>query len=312
MGYSERAKSGEERTRAVVRALWAVLFANLAVSAIKLAYGAASGSLAMSADGFHSLFDGASNVFGLVGVYLARRPADATHPYGHGKLEVIASAGIAGLLLLAGWSVGSSALERLSGGGGTVRADAGSFAVMVIALAVSLFVTLWERARGRRLGSEILLADAAHTGSDVLVSAGVIVGLIAVRLGVPMADPVIALAVAAVILRTAWVVFRRAGDTFADRARIPADEICDIVCAVPGVLGCHDVRTRGSSSEVYVDLHVQVDPGETLAKAHDIAETVERSLYATLESVADVIVHIEPLDEYQADKSASQDGARLA
>jgi cation diffusion facilitator family transporter len=293
----------------VRRVLVGVLLLNVLVAVAKLAYGYFSASVAMVADGFHSLFDGASNLIGLVGVGLAAKPADRTHPYGHGKYETWASIGIGLLLALTAWNVAREAVFGLFEGGAGPRVDAGSFAVMLGTLAVNLGVTAYERRIGRRLGSEILIADASHTGSDVLVSLGVVGGLLAVRLGYPLADPIIALVVAGIIARTAWSVFRRAERTFSDAARIAPDRIADACVAVDGVLGCHDVRTRGSLSEVYVDMHVQVDPGLSLEAAHDIAEEVERRVCEAFEQVKDVIVHIEPLDAYQADKTVDQMGA---
>lgn len=306
MGYSAERADAARRLGFASRVLVGVLVLNLVVAAAKMIYGASSGAVSMVADGFHSLFDGASNVVGLVGLWVARRPADRTHPYGHGKYETWASVAIGGLLAVAAWSVGKSALIRLMSGGQAARVDAGSFVVMGVTLAINVGVTLYERRAGQRLNSEVLLADASHTASDVLVSMSVVAGLVAVRMGLAFADPLIALGVSGMILRAAWLVFRRAERTFSDRARIPEQDVCDLVCAIPGVLGCHDVRTRGSLSEVYVDLHVQVDPSLSLMRAHEVAESVERAIVAGFPGVMDAIVHVEPMDMYQADKTAEQ------
>ncbi|MDZ4063811.1 MAG: cation transporter dimerization domain-containing protein, partial [Coriobacteriia bacterium] len=131
-------------------------------------------------------------------------------------------------------------------------------------------------------------------------------GLIAVRLGFPIADPIIALGVSVAIAYTAWAVFRQANETLSDSARIDPGEICRAARRTEGVLGCHSVRTRGSESEVYVDLHVQVDPASTVEEGHAVAEEVERAVCAVFPSVVDVIAHLEPLDEYQASKTAEE------
>lgn len=306
MGTSSRAAR-------IRRVLWSILALNLAVAFAKLGWGLYSGSVAMQADGYHSLFDGTSNVVGLVGMYLAGRPADREHPYGHGKFETYASAAIGAMLALAAYSLGSSALkELLSSEASAPRVDAVSFAVMLGTLIVNIAITTWERRVGRALGSEILVADASHTGSDVLVSVGVIVGLVAVRSGYPAADPVIALLVAFVIALTAWRVFRQAGETFSDAARIDPAAICEAVRSVPGALGCHHVRTRGSASEVYVDLHVQVDSSLTVEAGHAIAERVERVICDVFDTVVDVVAHLEPFDDYQRSKTAEEIDAGLA
>lgn len=311
MGYrrpdDERSST---RIHDIRRVLWAILALNVGVALAKLFWGLASGSAAMQADGFHSLFDGASNIVGLVGMGLASRPADRDHPYGHGKYETYASAAIGGMLVFAAYRVGSSAIAQLSGDS-VAQVSATSFVIMVGTLAVNIFITTWERRVGRRLNSEILIADASHTGSDILVSVGVIVSLVLVRLGFAKADPIVALLVAGAIVYTAWGVFKQAGTTLSDTARIPPEQVCEVVKSAPGVLGCHHVRTRGSEAEVYVDLHVQVDETRTVADGHRIAEEVERLIVERFPTVVDAIVHLEPYDQYQVEKTAEEIDAGL-
>lgn len=309
MGYSRGASTGDNaRIRRIRMVLWVILGLNLAVAAAKYFYGVFSGSISMQADGFHSLFDGTSNVIGLIGLAVAIRPPDRDHPYGHAKYETYAAAVIGAMLLIAAWKVGSVAVARLTGGGETPRVDAGSFTVMAVTLLVNIGVAAWERRMGKQLRSELLIADASHTGSDILVSIGVLVGLVAVRLGWPLADPVLALLVAAAIVWTAIQVLRQADLALSDTARLSTLEVCAAALAVPGVLGCHSIRTRGTAADVLVDLHIQVDPASTVAVGHLIAEAVERALSARFPEVADVLAHLEPYDEYQARKTAAEHG----
>jgi len=312
MGYSRPNDSGEtaDRIRGIRRVLWIILFLNLGVAVAKLVWGFVTHSAAMQADGFHSLFDGTSNVVGLIGMSLASRPADRDHPYGHGKYETYASAVIAGMLALAAYRVGSSAVEALTGGGAHARVDVMSFVVMIGTLAVNIVITTWERRVGKRLGSEILVADASHTGSDILVSLGVIVSLVLVKLGFAAADGIVALFVAGAIIHTAWGVLKHVSATLSDAWRIPPAEICDAVLGVAGVLGAHHVRTRGSEASVYVDLHIQVDASRTVEDGHRIAEEVERTIGERFPQVADVIAHLEPFDEYQAEKTRREQDER--
>ncbi len=314
MGYRRPADDPALAGRAasIRRVLWIILFLNLAVAVAKLAWGTVTHSAAMQADGFHSLFDGASNVVGLVGMSMAARPVDRDHPYGHGKYETYASAAIAGMLVFAAYRVGSSAIAQLTGTGQPTTVDSTSFAIMLVTLCVNVFITTWERRVGHKLNSSILVADASHTASDILVSLGVVVSLVLVKLGFQQADPIVALLVAGAIVYTAWGVFRHASATFSDSARIEPQEICDVVLQSPGVLGCHSIRTRGSEAEVYVDLHVQVDETRTVADGHRIAEDVERRVAERFEQVVDVIVHLEPYDEYQAAKTVEEIDAGLA
>jgi len=271
-----------------------VLFLNVAVATAKLVYGLISHSAAMEADGFHSMFDGASNVIGLMGMWFASRPADAEHPYGHAKYETFAAALIGVLLVFAGYTVGKGAIDSLFGQGVPTDVTAVSFVVMLGTLAVNISVTTWERRAGRRLGSEVLVADASHTLSDVVVSLGVIASLVIVKLGWEQADGIVALLVAVIILRTAWGILRGVTHTLGDAARLPADDLAAVACSVPGVAGCHAVRTRGPEAHVYVDLHVQVALGTTIEEGHAIAHEVEAALRAAYGQVTDVIVHVEP------------------
>lgn len=311
MGYTKPADSasGAKRIADIRRMLWIILFLNVAVAAAKLAWGTVIGSTAMQADGFHSFFDGASNVVGLVGMGFAGRPADEDHPYGHGKYETYSSAIIGAMLLFAAYRIGSAAFTALTTNAPPPNVDWMSFAVMILTLVVNLGVTFWERRVGHRLGSSILVADASHTGSDALVSIGVIASLVLVQLGFPKADPIVALLVTVAIVYTAWGVFRQASATLSDSRRIAAEDICAVAVAVPGVLGCHHIRTRGSEAEVYVDLHIQVDPQFTVAQGHEIAEAVERTLAEQYAQVVDVIAHLEPYDEYQQAKTAEESRA---
>lgn len=308
MGYRPvaRGSTATIRVARIRRVLIITLALNLVVATAKIGWGYVAGSIAMVADGLHSLFDSASNVVGLVAVGLAARPADRDHPYGHAKYETYASAAIGAMLAFAAYTVGSAAVDRLFVGGPTPRVDAFTFAVMLATLTVNLGVTAYERTVGTRLGSEILVADASHTLSDAMVSIGVIVSLIAVRAGYPAADPLIALAVAAVIARTAVSVFRQATVTLSDTARIEPARIATVVRAVPGVLGCHHIRTRGTNAEVYVDLHIQVDPSLTIDAGHEVAEAVEREICRAFSQVVDVVAHLEPFDAYQAGKTARE------
>lgn len=307
MGYGESRHAAVERVRAVRRVLWWVLALNLLVAGAKLTYGLLIDSVSITADGFHSLFDGTSNVIGLLGLGLAARPADRGHPYGHTKYETFASAAIGALLLLAAWRVGSASLERLFDPGAGPAVDAISFAIMLVTLGVNLTVTIMERRAARKLGSQILAADASHTASDVMVTIGVIVGLVAVRLGYPIADPILGMVVSVFIVVAGFRVLGQAGSALADTAQVDPGEIGTVALGVPGVLGVHDVRSRGTGTDVYVDLHVQVASDITVGEGHEIVENVERAICEALESVTDVIAHLEPMDAYQRGKTVAQE-----
>jgi cation diffusion facilitator family transporter len=285
----------KERVRAIRRVLWVVLGLNVVVALAKLLYGLSSHSAAMQADGISSLFDGVSNVVALVGMSFAARPADRGHPYGHGKFETFTAAIIAVMLGIACYGVARGAVASLRGQETTVVTVA-SFVIMLGTLAVNIGVTTWEAREGRRLGSEVLTADSRHTLSDVMVSIGVIISLILVRLGFEKADGIVALLVAVVIAYTALTILRGVGRTLGDAARLPEEDLAGVALGVEGVAGCHSVRTRGSQSQVTADLHLLVAPNTTVEKGHQIAHDVEAALRTTYPQLVDVVVHVEPAE----------------
>lgn len=288
--------STRERERGIRFVLIVVLVLNLAVALAKIGFGFVSGSLAMAADGFHSLLDAMANVVALVGIAVASRPPDPNHAYGHHRYETLTSLGIAGLMLLALFSLVQGAWSRLQSGN-VPDISTLSFVVMGVTLTINVGVTLWERREARRLSSTLLMADARQTTSDIFVSISVVASLIAVELGFGWADAGITLAIAVAIAWGAWTIVRDASLVLTDAVVAEADEIAEAVRSVPGVRGTHNIRTRGSDGYVWVDLHVQVDPGMPVADAHDIASEVARRVEDEIGDPADVTVHIEPADE---------------
>jgi cation diffusion facilitator family transporter len=290
------AHSGQvkDRVRAIRLVLWIVLVLNVAVALAKLLYGLFSKSAAMQADGISSMFDGVSNVVALIGMSFAARPADRGHPYGHAKFETFTAAVIAMMLGIACYSVARGAIGSLRGHEVT-NVTIVSFAIMVATLAVNIGVTTWEARAGRRLGSEVLTADSRHTLSDVAVSIGVIISLILTKVGVAKADGVVALLVAVIIAYTAFGIIRRVARTLGDAARLPQDDVASMCMTIPGVAGCHSIRTRGSETEVTADLHILVAPETTVLQGHAIAHQVETALRASYQHLTDVVVHVEPV-----------------
>lgn len=273
--------------------LWIVLWLNLGVAAAKLVYGLLTKSVSMQADGIHSSFDGLSNVMGLIGLWAAASPPDATHPYGHKKYETFAAAGIG--LMLFGTCLYILRNSYLHWREGVVpEVTAVSFAIMLGTMAVNWGVMTWERRRGEALQSEILVADSHHTASDILSSLSVLVGLAAVSLGYPLLDPIAGLVIAGFIGHTGVLVLREASQSLSDKARIAAEAVQQVALTVEGVRCCNEIRTRGLARHVFMDLCIHVDPAMTIGQAHTVAHRVEDKLKHTFPGVAEVIVHVEP------------------
>jgi cation diffusion facilitator family transporter len=280
---------------AVRRALLAIFIANVAVAALKGIYGLYTGSISMTTDGLHSFFDSASNIIGLVGIYVASRPPDKQYPYGHGKFETFASIGIAVLLFTTCFQVIEASISRFLNPLVPEVTNL-SFAIMLGTLALNIGVSLYEYALGKKLGSSILVADSMHTRSDIYASLGVILGLATVRLGYPIADPLIALLITGIIVHTGVEIIRDSSKVLLDKAFIDEDVIKRIAESVEGVCSCHRIRTRGQPGMIYIDLHIGVDSSLSIGRAHDIAVAVEEKIAMALPGSEDVVVHLEPRD----------------
>jgi cation diffusion facilitator family transporter len=282
-----------DRYPAVSRVLVHVFILNLFVALAKIALGAVSGAVSVLSDGFHSLTDSGSNIVALAGVRIASQPPDREHPYGHRKFETMASLGILVFLLVVLVEVLWSALERLQSPAAPTI-DALSFAVMGTTLAINVGVVWYERRAGRRLASEVLIADSHHTQSDILTSITVILALAGVRLGYPILDPIAAVVVAVFIGVACWEIFHDTTRILADRIVIAADDICRVVESVPQVMGCHQIRSRGSADHVFVDLHIWMDPSMRLDEAHRVSHVVKDGIMSTYPQIKDAVIHIEP------------------
>ncbi len=283
-----------QAARRVSRVLWVTLGLNVIVAASKIAYGHATGVLSIRADGFHSLTDSVNNLVGLMGVYFASRPADAGHPYGHAKFEVLA-AGVVGLSLLGmAYDVLTSAAGRLFGHAQAPHLDALAFVVLAGTLGINLLVARYERRQAELLGSPFLASDAAHTSSDVLVTLGVIVTVGLVNAGFAVLDSVMALAIAGFIAWAGVQVLRQNLRYLADAAALEPEAVHAIVLQVAGVASAHKIRTRGAPGDIHVDLHVQVARHLDVVEAHRVTHWVIDAIKARLPGVTDVVVHTEP------------------
>jgi cation diffusion facilitator family transporter len=281
------------RSRSISAVLARVLVLNLVVAVSKILLGLATSAVSVLSDGFHSLTDTASNIVALVGVRLSSQPPDEDHPYGHRKFETLASVGILIFLILVLFEILSAAFDRF-GTGGSPTVGAISFAVMGATFLINLGVVVYERRAGHRLSSEILLADAHHTMSDLMTSATVIVALVGVRFGVNWLDPVAAIIVAVFIGKACLEIFRDTAYVLGDRIVIPEDDIRAVVASVSEVQGCHHIRTRGAADFVFLDLHVWLDPDMRLEEAHRLSHVVKDRLMSRFPQIKDAIIHIEP------------------
>jgi len=273
------------------RVLIATMVLNFVAMAVKLAAGILTGSLSVVADGLDSLFDGLSNVVGLVGLYIASKPPDAEHPYGHRKFETLAALSIAFLLFLTCLQLLEAAWDRL-GSRSFPQVNLWTVVAMLASMLIQAGTSIYELRQGQRLESELLIADAYHTRASILVSFSVLGGLGLVLLGYPQADAVLAAFVGLVIAKIGVDVLRETLPVLVDRAAVDPYQIAAVAEEVEGVTSLHRVRSRGATGSAAVDLHIRVPVEKTLQEANSIADEVRRRLLA-LKGVTDVTVHLE-------------------
>ncbi len=276
------------------RVLVGTLVLNVLVAILKLVYGTLTHTLALRADGFHSLTDGTSNVLGLVGVWWSVRPPDPKHPYGHERTEVLAASAVGASLILVAWDVVRGAVQRIGGEAAPPEPDWGSVVVLLLTLLINVGVTRYESKKGKELRSSFLESDAAHTRSDVLVTLGVLVALGGMAFGYLWLDWVAACVIGVFILVTGVRVLSRNLDYLMDAAQVDERQIHAIVCRVAGVAGAHKIRTRGSPGAIRVDLHIQIARHLNIVQAHEVTHWAIDAVKREVDGVRDVVVHTEP------------------
>lgn len=281
------------RLRKVRQVLLYTLFLNISVAAAKIVYGYSIDSISMVSDGFHSFFDGTSNIIGLIGIWIAAQPPDEDHPYGHRKFETLSTIAIAVLIFAAGAGILRETYLRINTAG-AINVTVLSFVVMAVTLSVNIWVMLYEARKGRELKSDFLLADSKHTKTDIYISLSVIISLIASKLGYPLMDMIAAVVIVIFIAKMGFEILRTATAVLTDAAWINPDEIIEIARSFKGVRECHGIRTRGTEDFINIDLHILVDPEQKIKDAHALAHSVEAAIKRTFPSIIDVVIHIEP------------------
>ena len=234
---------------------------NAAVALAKAAYGYMSGSLTLGTDSLHSILDASSNVLALFGLRWAAAPADARHPYGRQKIEILAALGIGVLIVVGLFEFGAAAVHSLIDRHPAPRVGVGGFAIVLATMAVNLFVARYERRKATELGSALLRADARHTQSDLYASVAVVASFVAARAGFSWADGVATLLLVALIGHAAWEVFRENVPVLIDAAMLDPRSVVAARAARWRAAGRSTACDRAAcAGAVELDLHLEVAP----------------------------------------------------
>ncbi|MEA2373122.1 MAG: hypothetical protein QOH12_3516 [Solirubrobacteraceae bacterium] len=304
--------SAPTNARVKARAAVVSVISNTSLIALKVAAGLITGSVGILSDAAHSLMDLLASVIAFASVRKSDLPADATHRYGHEKLEDLAAGAQALLLLLGAAFIAFEAIRRLVDGGKVTSIGIG-VVVAGLAAATNFVVSTYLARTGRRTGSAALHATAIDLRTDAVVSLGVLVSLGLVALtGAAWVDPVAGLVVAAAITTSGVRILLDSARRLVDEA-LPAEEIArlqEVVGSFLGdeVVGFHDLRARHVGSNHQVDLHLQFLAGTSLERAHAISHRLQDAIIAALPATT-VLVHLEPQDSVRPDRFGDPDSA---
>jgi ferrous-iron efflux pump FieF len=254
-----------------------------------------TGSVAMLASLADSALDLFSSTLNLVAIRSALTPADEEHRWGHGKAEPLA--GLAQGAFIAGSATFLivQAVNRFLEPQ-VIGNETAGLAVMGVSIAATLALVTYQRHVVRQTGSIAVSADRMHYGSDLITNIGVVLAIALTKwLGWQLADPTIALGIAAVLVWSAWSVFVQSYDQLMDR-ELPdsdRDKVKSIVLTNPAVLALHDLRTRAAGVHTFIQMHIELDPKINLLRAHEVSDEVERAVCAEF-SNCQVIIHQDP------------------
>ncbi len=265
----------------------------------KILVGWMAHSQALVADGIHSLSDLATDFIVLYAAKHSHKAADEDHPYGHGRIETLATVGLGLALIVIAIGIGYDAVLRLNDPGMLLQPGMLALAVATVSVISKEWIYHYTVRAARRLRSDMLLANAWHSRSDAVSSIVVVIGIAGAMYGYPYLDSVAAVVVAAMIAKIGFNVVRSSSKELIDTALEPK-EIASIrkhIFGISGVRAVHMLRTRKSAGDAFVDVHIQVDPRVSVSEGHQIGEAVRYRLFDKVEAVSDVTVHIDPEDD---------------
>lgn len=285
-----------KRQATIRQTLLTALLGNIASTVVKVIFGVLANSVAMLADGLHSGFDAVSSIIGLYGNKFSSRPADLDHPYGHRKYEYIAALAITIMMFIAASNIVREAVDRLFRGIAPTLTWL-SFVAITISMTISVLVSVYERKMGEKVSSNILITDSYHTLSDVFASIVVLAGFLATEFKVGYADSAAAIIVSIIMAYMAATLFRMNTRLLVDLGVKP--NVLTEVEQIASSLGvsCHAIRGRLVGRNMFLDLHMSVDPSLPVSRAHFMADTMENKIKHSIGGVEDVVIHIEPRGE---------------
>ncbi|MEQ6917654.1 cation diffusion facilitator family transporter [Halomonas sp. SSM6] len=272
---------------------------DFAVGVAKMITGFTVGSAALVADGIHSFSDILTDIFVVAATHFGRQEPDNNHPYGHGRIETLATLWLGSVLIFVAGGIAWASITRLVGGEPIPAPGLWAIGIAVLALLAKEWIYRYTMQVARRVNSRLLEANAWHSRSDALSTLVVLVGLVAAQVGVGWMDAIAAIVVGIMVGQVGWRLLWESSQELIDTA-LPTDERDAMQQAaeeVSGVRSVHDLRTRKLGSDILLDLHIVVPPRVTVSEAHEIGNEASRRLREAFPNLHDVTFHIDPEDD---------------
>lgn len=284
--------------KVAMRVSTVTVIGNIILSIFKLWAGIIGNSGAMISDAVHSASDVFSTFIVMIGFQLSAKESDGEHPYGHERLECVASVILALLLFATGIGIGINGIEKIIGGNyGELLVPK---SIALIAAVTSIIVKEWmyryTRVAAKKINSGSLMADAWHHRSDALSSIGAFIGIIGAKMGFPLLDPIASVVICLFIGKVAFDIFKDAIDKMLDKSSGSQTEekMREIIIEQEGVIGIDKFKTRLFGSKIYVDVEIVADGRKSLNETHEIAQKVHDAIEKEFKEVKHCMVHVNP------------------
>lgn len=287
--------NSEERFGIGIRISKITIIVNIILSAIKLFAGIIGRSGAMIADSMHSLSDVLSTIAVMLGLKLAKQPADESHPYGHEKMEPIMAKILASILLITALLIGYNGIKSIINGSTIIPGKIAMYAA-ILSIIVKEWMYRYTLKGAKKIDSSALMADAWHHRSDAFSSIGTLIGIFGARMGFPILDPIASLIICILITKVAIDIYMQAIDQLIDHC---ADKntiinIKNNIENINGVISIDELKTRVSANRLYVDVEICVNSNLSVCEGHEIAESVHNTIENLDTRIKHCMVHVNP------------------
>lgn len=287
----------EFRSKGGLKAAKVAIIANCILTILNIAVGILSGSYALISEGAHTLSDVATSIIAYAGFKIGQKPADDDHPIGHGRAEAISGLLIVVFLAIVSYEIITGAFDKLLNPSLITIPDTNAAIMAVVGIIVNLRISEYIINIGKEINSPAIVADGKHQKTDIFSSIAVLVGVIVSNMGYPILDPIVALLIGLLIIKTAYEIAKENIDNI--MGKIPSEELINKIAEIANEAAntntAHDIKIDYLGSYALVSLHVELDGNMTLTESHEIAHKVQESVVEEIPLVKSCIVHTCPI-----------------